>query len=63
MKPKPIQRRAYLFLQGPPGPFFLRLGAALREHGFPVHRINFNGGDRADWREGAVASRSTTPVA
>jgi capsular polysaccharide export protein len=54
MKPKPIQRRAYLFLQGPPGPFFFWLGATLREHGFPVHRINFNGGDRSDWRDGAV---------
>lgn len=54
MKQKPIQRRAYLFLQGPPGPFFYRLGSTLRQHGFAVHRINFNGGDRADWREGAV---------
>ena len=54
MKQKPIKRRAYLFLQGPPGPFFLRLGSLLSEHGFPVHRINFNGGDRADWPKGAV---------
>lgn len=54
MKQKPIARRSYLFLQGPPGPFFVRLGAVLRDHGFPVHRINFNGGDRADWHEGAV---------
>lgn len=54
MKQKPIQRRAYLFLQGPPGPFFYRLGTSLRQHGFAVHRINLNGGDRADWREGAV---------
>lgn len=54
MKQKPIQRRAYLFLQGPPGPFFYRLGLTLRQHGFPVHRINLNGGDRADWRDGAV---------
>lgn len=54
MKQKPIQRRAYLFLQGPPGPFFFRLGANLRQHGFAVHRINFNGGDRADWRDGAI---------
>jgi capsular polysaccharide export protein len=54
MKQKPIQRRAYLFLQGPPGPFFARLGSVLRDHGFAVHRINFNGGDRADWNKGAV---------
>ncbi len=54
MKPKPIERRAYLFLQGPPGPFFARLGGVLRDQGFSVHRINFNGGDRADWKEGSV---------
>lgn len=54
MKQKPIERRCYLFLQGPPGPFFARLGKVLHDHGFPVHRINFNGGDRADWREGAI---------
>ncbi|MGE0776279.1 MAG: capsule biosynthesis protein, partial [Sphingomonadaceae bacterium] len=54
MKQKPIQRRAYLFLQGPPGPFFHRLGATLSDHGFPVYRINFNGGDRSDWSKGAV---------
>lgn len=57
MKPKLIERRAYLFLQGPPGPFFARLGAVLQGHGFPVYRINFNGGDRADWREGATDYR------
>lgn len=54
MKQKPITRRAYLFLQGPPGPFFFRLGSVLGDHGFAVHRINFNGGDRSDWRKGAV---------
>jgi capsular polysaccharide export protein len=57
MKPKPIERRAYLFLQGPPGPFFKRLGDTLKERGFPVHRINFNGGDRADWHEDAIDYR------
>lgn len=61
MKQKPIKRRAYLFLQGPPGPFFFRLGSVLGEHGFAVHRINFNGGDRADWRKGAVDYAGSAP--
>ena len=57
MKPKPIERRAYLFLQGPPGPLFARLGAVLASHGFPVYRINFNGGDKADWPHGSIDYR------
>lgn len=49
MKPfGPIKRR-FLFLQGPPGPFFWLLGCELQERGYPVYRINFNGGDQADW--------------
>lgn len=50
-------KRAFVFLQGPPGPLFLRLGAAMRARGIPVHRINLSGGDRLDWREGAVDFR------
>lgn len=41
--------RAFLFLQGPPGPLFKRLGAALSKRGFPIFRINLNGGDLLDW--------------
>ncbi len=41
--------RHYLFLQGLPGPFFRRLGEALRADGARVSRINFNGGDMLDW--------------
>jgi capsular polysaccharide export protein len=41
--------RAFLFLQGPHGPFFCRLGQRLREAGHGVERINLNGGDRCDW--------------
>jgi len=43
--------RAFLFLQGPPGPFFFQLGQALAAHGCAVHRINLNGGDAHDWHE------------
>jgi capsular polysaccharide export protein len=45
-------RRCFLFLQGPHGSFFPRLGATLRADGHRVRRINFNGGDRATWPEG-----------
>ena len=49
---RPEPKRAFLFLQGPHGPFFARLGAALAAQGHDVHRINLNGGDRADWAIG-----------
>ena len=41
--------RHYLFLQGPHGPFFRRLGAMLRKTGAEVSRVGFNAGDRAFW--------------
>ncbi|MEY2942686.1 MAG: hypothetical protein RLY97_700 [Pseudomonadota bacterium] len=41
--------RNFLFLQGPPGPFFYLLGQELIVHGAQVLRINFNGGDEHDW--------------
>lgn len=49
MKFDPIAYRNFLFLQGPPGPFFWQLGERLRTLGCNVHRINLNLGDRADW--------------
>lgn len=42
--------RRFLFLQGPHGPFFYRLGQALRKTGADVWRVGFNAGDRAFWR-------------
>lgn len=51
------ERRAFLFLQGPPGPMFYRLGQTLAERGHEVTRINFGGGDRLDWPEGAIDFR------
>lgn len=57
------QARSFLFLQGPHGPFYARLAAALRRQGAAVWRIGFNGGDRFFWpgrgtyipyRDGAV---------
>jgi capsular polysaccharide export protein len=49
--------RAFVFLQGPPGPLFRRLGAAVAGAGVPVYRINLSGGDRYDWPEGAIDFR------
>lgn len=45
-------RRTFLFLQGPHGSFFPKLGTALSERGYDIRRINFNGGDRATWPGG-----------
>ena len=41
--------RVFLFLQGPHGPFFHKLGAMLRRAGATVWRVGFNSGDRAFW--------------
>jgi capsular polysaccharide export protein len=40
---------SFLFLQSLPTRFFERLGTALAARGHGVHRVNFNGGDRAFW--------------
>ena len=44
--------RCFLFLQGPHGRFFTRLGEELARQGHRVRRINLNGGDRASWPGG-----------
>lgn len=49
--------RQFLFLQGPPGPFFRELAAALRARGAGTHRINLSGGDQYDWPDDAAAYR------
>ena len=41
--------RRFLFLQGPHGPFFYRLGRMLTKAGAAVWRVGFNRGDRAFW--------------
>lgn len=45
-------KRTFVFLQGPQGPFFARLGDALAAQGHRVLRVNFNGGDEHDWPGG-----------
>jgi capsular polysaccharide export protein len=50
--------RSFLFLQGLATRFFEHLGRALLARGHAVHRVNFNGGDRAFWRlPGAIDFR------
>ncbi|MEL6683994.1 MAG: capsular biosynthesis protein [Pseudomonadota bacterium] len=44
------QAKAYLFLQGPHGPFFRQLGHMLRQADAAVWRVGFNAGDAAFWR-------------
>ena len=44
-----MRPRAFLFLQGPPGPLFRGLGEEMARRGIAVHRINLCGGDRLDW--------------
>ncbi|RJF94501.1 capsular biosynthesis protein [Oleomonas cavernae] len=46
---RPARARCFLFLQGPIGPFFRRLGLALAARGHRIVRVNFNGGDTYDW--------------
>jgi capsular polysaccharide export protein len=51
------ERRAFLFLQGPPGPLMHQLATAMRERGTKVERINICAGDRVDWPEPATHFR------
>lgn len=44
-----MTQRSFLFLQGPHGPFFRKLGAMLRKTGAPVWRVGLNAGDAAFW--------------
>jgi len=55
-----VPKQRFLFLQGPPGPFFVRLAEALRAIGHSVYRINLNGGDRASWVGPAIDYRGPT---
>ncbi len=43
--------KRFLFLQGPHGPFFDRLGGMLRAAGAEVWRVGFNRGDQAFWSD------------
>jgi capsular polysaccharide export protein len=52
-----VRDRTFLFLQGPPGCFFKRLGQEITARGARVLRINLNGGDEQDWAGPATCYR------
>ncbi len=47
----PAEKRVFLLLQGPHGPFFDRLGKQLRAAGATVWRVGFNAGDGFFWSD------------
>lgn len=51
MSQQPNDKRNFLFLQGPHGPFFHQLGMLLRRAGCQVWRVGFNAGDQVFWRD------------
>jgi capsular polysaccharide export protein len=51
------EHRAFLFLQGPPGPLMHQLATAMRQHAIKVDRINICAGDQVDWPEPATNFR------
>lgn len=55
--------RRFLFLQGPHGPFFNRLGRMLRNAGAQVWRVGFNQGDATFWRDKSSYIPFTAPSA
>jgi capsular polysaccharide export protein len=44
-------KKKFLFLQGPHGPFFNRLGRMLRMTGADTYRVGFNAGDQFFWSD------------
>jgi capsular polysaccharide export protein len=50
-----------LLLQSLVGPFFHRIGLALKRNGVDVHKVNFNGGDKLFWGlcDGGIDYRGT----
>lgn len=55
------ERRSFLLLQGPHGPFFRQLGGMLRRTGARVARVGFNAGDRAFWGRRGYIPYTGTP--
>ena len=49
----PAERRVFLMLQGPHGPFFNRVAGLLRDAGAQVWRVGFNAGDEFFWSDKA----------
>ncbi len=54
-----MTQRHFLFLQGLPGPSLWRIARRIGEGGHRASRINFNGGDLADWGWSGTAYRGS----
>ena len=63
MAQRDADTRVFLFLQGPHGPFFSRLGRMLRRAGAQVWRIGFNAGDRVFWPQAGFIPFKKRPEA
>ncbi|MEZ5912379.1 MAG: capsular biosynthesis protein [Paracoccaceae bacterium] len=61
--PSRRDRRVFLFLQGPHGPFFNALGRMLQATGAEVWRVGFNAGDALFWRDRAHYIAFRRPLA
>src|SRR6056297_3069805 len=57
------ERRRFLFLQGPHGPFFSALAGGLAASGARCWRAGFNGGDRLFWRDAESYIACRCPLA
>lgn len=58
----PADKRVFLFLQGPHGPFFDQLAALLRAAGATIWRAGFNAGDAFFWSDkGRFIAHTGTP--
>jgi capsular polysaccharide export protein len=53
------EKRAFVFLQGPPGPLLHQLAQSMRSRGVAVERINICAGDKIDWPEPATNFRDS----
>lgn len=56
-------RAAFLFLQGPSSPLFMKIADRLEAAGHSCHRINLNAGDRVFWRRGGAIAYRGRPEA
>lgn len=54
-------KKSFLFLQGPHGPFFYELSKAIAQSGADVTKIGFNEGDRFFWRNRSTFVAFTKP--
>ena len=62
MTPANENKRGFLFLQGPHGPFYAELSQHLEDLGHKTWRVAFNQGDVAFWKNKRTLIRHTEPL-